>query len=413
MLKEYGEPDRQQLAFSSRRGWLNDPNGLFYFNGVYHLFHQHNPEKPTWGAMHWNHAVSTDLVHWRELGMALAPDEAGAVWSGGAVVDTNNTSGLGENNGVPPILLFYTAAGPVHTQGIAFSTDGGATFRRYAGNPVIGPLTRDKERDPAVMWDDAAGVWRLMLYLGDTSREFALFQSVDLLAWQETSRLTIPGGRECPDLLTMTDEATGARQVVVLEANGNYLAGAFADGRFVASGGGRFFQRPATGRGIYAGQTFKNTPDGRVVYLAWQQDFIRNDVFSQSMTLPVELRLRQGALLAQPLPELQALRCEEDTGCHELCFATGAEKLDLTIYGNDMAFDGVAGEVLVGATRLRYPASGLLHWRLFVDRNTMTLFEGEGRLWHGRAIHRWANTPLLGQSEPSNLQVHHLRSIWP
>ena len=412
MEKAYNESDRQQLVYSARRGWLNDPNGLCYFNGAYHLFHQHNPYSSAWEAMHWNHAVSTDLVHWQELGTVLAPDETGAVWSGGAVVDTHNTSGLGENNGIPPILLFYTAAGSVHTQGIAFSTDGGATFRRYDGNPVIGPLTQDKERDPAVIWDDKAGVWRLMLYLGDKSREFALFQSDDLLAWQETSRLTIPGGRECPDMLMMTDEVTGARQVIVLEANGNYLAGSFDGGRFVAANSGRFFQRSETGRGIYAGQTFKNIPDGRVIYLAWQQDFVRNKVFSQSMTMPVELRLRQGALLAQPVPELKVLRCEEDTGCHELCFATGGETRYLTIYGNDIAFDGMAGEVRIGAAKLRYPAAGTLHWRLFVDRNTMTLFEDEGRLWYGCAIHRWANTPLIGYVKPQNLEIHHLRSIW-
>ena len=137
----YQEPERQQFHFSSRKGWLNDPNGLCFYQGTYHLFYQHNPAAVHWGPMHWGHATGTDLIHWQEQPIALYPDESGTMFSGCAVVDEQNLTGLGVDPASPPLLFFYTCAGKPFTQNLAYSLDGGRTVVKYARNPLADLLT--------------------------------------------------------------------------------------------------------------------------------------------------------------------------------------------------------------------------------------------------------------------------------
>ncbi|MFC1601814.1 glycoside hydrolase family 32 protein, partial [Candidatus Sumerlaeota bacterium] len=181
----YAERFRPQYHFSMQQGWINDPNGLVYYDGVYHLFCQHYANDIKWGPMHWSHATSADLVNWQEQPIALYPDERGTCYSGSAVVDWRNTSGLGEH-GEPALLAFYTAAGSKvtppkpFTQCLAFSTDNGRTWRKYEGNPVLQNVV-GANRDPKVFWHVPTKRWIMVLYLeGGT---FGLFGSPDATNW--------------------------------------------------------------------------------------------------------------------------------------------------------------------------------------------------------------------------------------
>jgi len=203
----YNEKYRPQFHFTPRENWTNDPNGLVYYKGEYHLFFQHNPSGINWGNMTWGHAISKDLMHWREVRDAIEPDELGTIFSGSAVVDWNNTSGLqtGKEN---VLVAFYTAAGKFakpekpFTQCIAYSNDRGRTWVKYKGNPVIGNMKDDDNRDPKVIWYEPAKRWIMALFL-DAGDEFALLSSEDLKKWDVIQYLMLPRARECPDFFEL------------------------------------------------------------------------------------------------------------------------------------------------------------------------------------------------------------------
>jgi fructan beta-fructosidase len=282
----YQETYRPQFHFTSRTNWLNDPNGLVFYKGEYHLFFQHNPTGITSGNLTWGHAVSKDLVHWTQVANAIGPDEFGDVWSGSAVVDGENTAGFGAGDS-KALVCIYTAAGTPFTQRIAYSSDG-RTFTKYEGNPVLGHIIGGN-RDPKVVWYAPDRKWVMALYLdGDT---YALFESKDLKSWTKLHDLRFPGHGECPDFFPMRVDGDAENvKWVFTAANGDYLIGAFDGNTFRPESG---IIRADYGANYYAVQTFSDVPDDRRIQIAWMRDGKYPDMpFNQQMSFPCEMMLR-------------------------------------------------------------------------------------------------------------------------
>ena len=317
----YNEKNRPQFHFTSRRGWHNDPNGLVYYKGEYHLFYQHNPLGWAGSNISWGHAISTDLVHWKEVAPALYPDQMGTEFSGSGVVDWNNTAGLqqGDEN---TLVLFYTAAGGTSvwskdqpfTQCIAYSTNKGRTWTKFSGNPVLPNIIGDN-RDPKVVWYEPGKKWIMALFL-DGNR-FGLFTSADLKSWTQIQEITIEEGAECPDFFQIPLDGDKKKMKWVLTAaNGRFLVGSFDGKQF----------KPETescpsdfsaayslwGKNYYAVQTFSDIQDGRTIQLGWMAGSeFKGMPFNQQFAFPRELILRttrEGIrLCAVPAREIETL----------------------------------------------------------------------------------------------------------
>ena len=197
----YQEPNRPQVHFTVKNGWLNDPNGLVRVGDTYHLFYQFTPTAPMAGSMHWGHATSRDLLHWQEIDPMLFPDETGDKWSGSAIVDDNNVSGLGDGN-EPPVLLYYTATDPF-AQYVAYSTNGLKTVKQYGSAPVVGHIIR-QNRDPKVIFCEERGDYLMAIHL--VTPRFLLLCSKDLLHWEPLQEIELAQDGECPDLFPLCDE---------------------------------------------------------------------------------------------------------------------------------------------------------------------------------------------------------------
>ncbi|MBN9118780.1 MAG: GH32 C-terminal domain-containing protein [Planctomycetes bacterium] len=322
--KLYTEKHRPLFHFTSRTGWLNDPNGLVYRDGEWHLFYQHNPFGREWGNMHWGHAVSKDLFRWKEEGIALYPKRYGDwAFSGSAVVDKANTSGWGAND-KPPLALAYTSTG--RGECIAYSTDNGRTWKEYEKNPVV----RHAGRDPKLVWYEKGKHWVMAVYTEFQGKQWIAFHtSSDLKGWTFASR--IEGFFECPDLFELpVNEDPKNTKWVLYAADGKYLVGDFDGKEFKPD----FKEKKQLWYGrFYAAQTFDNGPvdrprpgtdspvRSRRVQIGWANGItFPGTPFNQQMTVPVELRLvndgKRGAdltphvdlrLHAEPVRELSGL----------------------------------------------------------------------------------------------------------
>ena len=228
----YHERYRPQFHFTPMKNWTNDPNGLVFYKGEYHLFFQHNPTGINWGNMTWGHAVSPDLVHWKQLDNAIEPDKLGTIFSGSAVVDWDNTAGF-QTGDEKVIACIYTSAGNPFTQSIAYSNDRGRTWKKYEKNPVLKHIIGGN-RDPKVFWHAPTKKWVMALYLdGD---KYALFTSPNLKEWTKLSDVAPSGGSECPDIFQLAVDGDSKNTKWVFWAgNGNYLIGVF-DGTHVHQG---------------------------------------------------------------------------------------------------------------------------------------------------------------------------------
>lgn len=315
--KYYDEKYRPQYHFTPEKNWHNDPNGLVYYDGEYHLFYQYNPNGLEWGYMHWGHAVSTDLVHWEHLPVAIYPDnnsedkEYCTAFSGSAIVDERNL--LNKQTGVDKTLVaFYTSQ---HCgQRIAYSTDKGRTWQKYEGNPVIPFDEKDDARDPKVFWHDASQKYVMALYRkssdDEKSKGVSFYTSENLVDWQWESH--IPGFFECPDLIPLqVTNRPEETKWVLFDGDGSYLIGQF-DGRNFTPESAKM--KSDFGSNYYATQTWSNIPaeDGRTIQIAWMRGGKFPDMpFNGQMSFPCELSLTKFSfgykLVRNPIKEIELL----------------------------------------------------------------------------------------------------------
>lgn len=411
LAKTYQAPYRPQLHFSSQRGWINDPNGLVYYDGLYHLFYQHNPYGREWGNMHWGHAVSPDMIHWTEQSDVLAPDELGPMFSGSAVVDWKNTSGLGKD-GKPPIVLIYTAAGDPTTQCIAYSVDQ-YRFTKYEKNPVIKQVTPGN-RDPKVFWYEPTKKWVMVLYVELKGKHTVHFyNSPNLIDWNLASITENNTGKnnylfECPDFFPLPVDGDPKNvKWVLMAANSEYAIGKFDGEKFTPEHSKLPGHR---GQGFYAAQTFSDIPekDGRRIQIGWFQTPAPGMPFNQSMTLPFELKLTSTSdgprLSWKPVRETKELRkstlsigkfeltptsknpmesVKEDLLELDTEFSPDrASEVTFTLRGAKVVYDSNKQELNVHGHRVSVPAKkGKISLHVFVDRTSMELFVNDGSIY--------------------------------
>ncbi len=408
----YKEKCRPQFHFSTRTGWINDPNGLVYYKGLWHLFFQHNPYSTDWGNMTWGHATSPDLMHWTEHPAAIQPDQLGTIFSGSGVVDWNNSSGFQKGDD-KPLAFFYTYQGPSArfgkpiTQGLAYSTDGGKTFVKYEKNPII-PHIIGGNRDPKVIWHEESKQWILALYMD--GEDYSLFGSKNLKEWEMLCEIKNLGCSECPDFFPLAiDGDKNNVKWVFWGGNGKYLIGSFD---------GKDFKResePRTnkyGGNDYAAMTFSDAPDGRRIQLSWMNTWgdssvFRGMPFNHQFTVPRELTLRtnpQGKvqLYMEPVKELKSLRGKmsdvsklDVKGGEEILIPNenelfdmksefslgGAKKLILDIVGRKVEFDAVEKWIALDGIRAPLDLDGKnLKLRVVVDRTSIEIFAQDGEV---------------------------------
>src|SRR5262245_6361887 len=406
----YEETYRPRFHFTARKNWLNDPNGLAYYQGEYHLFFQHNPSGINWGNMTWGHAVSRDLVRWEQIENALLPDSLGTIFSGSAVVDRENTTGFG-SGGEKPLVVIYTSAGGTSpeskgqpfTQSIAWSVDRGRTWTKYEKNPGLAHVAGGN-RDPKVVWHAPSRKWIMTLFL-DQNR-FAFFSSPDLKSWSHLHDLEAPGCSECPDFFELAVDGDPARKKWVwTAANGHYLVGSFDGRKFSPEGGPRPSDR---GRNFYAVQTYSDLPesDGRRIQVAWMSGGRYPGMpFNQQMSFPCELTLRtfpEGLrLFRRPVREIESLRGQEHRfedrtlkPAEDLLAEVTGELFDIIaeVEPGDAAFGlRVRGEPIecslkerkltsLGASADLEPSGGRIDLRILADRASLEVFAQEGRV---------------------------------
>jgi fructan beta-fructosidase len=326
----YREPWRPQFHFTPSTNWMNDPNGMVFYEGEYHLFYQFNPFGNKWGHMSWGHAVSKDLVRWEHLPIALYEENDVMIFSGSAVVDWKNTSGFGKD-GKPPLVAIYTGhytKKPLQSQHIAYSNDQGRSWTKFSGNPVLDVKMKDF-RDPKVFWHEASARWVMTVALAKESKVH-FYASPDLKQWKYVGEFggvgAMGGVWECPDLFPLAVEGSGTKWVLVVNINPGGPAGGSGCQYFVGEFDGARFKADHTatlwadhGADFYAGVTWSDVPkaDGRRVWLGWMSNWqyaekVPTHPWRSAMSIPRELALRrtpEGLRLAQqPVAELLKLR---------------------------------------------------------------------------------------------------------
>ena len=411
------EKFRPAYHHSPAYGWMNDPNGLFYKDGVWHLYYQWNPYGSQWENMTWGHSTSTDGLHWTPQPTAIEADALGAIFSGCCVVDKNNTAGFG--NGA--IVAYYTSAGARQTQSMAYSVDGGQTFTKYAGNPVIVSDVPDF-RGPHIFWNEEAGFWNMVLASG---QEMSIYSSKDLKQWKHESNFGLTYGNhsgvwECPDLMKLPVDGTGEQKwMLICNINPGgpfggsatqYFIGQFDGHQFVCEDQPEETKWMDYGKDHYATVTFDNAPDGRRVAIAWMSNWqYANQVptmqFRSTNSILRDLSLYQYEgetyCAVRPAKEMDAARgkkiarptdrCEIVVtlkGDARITLSNGSKERVVLEYDADMAsldFDrrhsGQCSFSDAFPTVVTAPVHGSLRTlRIFIDKSSIEVFDADGRL---------------------------------
>jgi levanase/fructan beta-fructosidase len=380
---------RPALRFSPERNWMNDPNGLIYYKGKYHLFFQHNPFANIWGHMSWGHAVSEDLITWEELPVAISDDETHAIFSGSAVVDYFNTTGFGSLEN-PPMVAIYTAHkhDDTHqTQALAYSLDEGLTWVKYEGNPVL-DLQLDHFRDPKVSWDRTTESWLMSVVL-PKQRKVSFYSSDNLKEWRHLSDFgpigAVDGDWECPDLfpLAIDGDEDKIKWVLLISINPGGLTGGSATQYFIGDWNGKEFIADDVrtrwidyGRDNYAGVTFNDAPNSRRIFIGWMNNWeyahnFPTDPWRGVMTLPRELSLinKSGKLLlaTNPVAELENYLGEK------LSAGTGAELLEIKSVAS--VVDGLS-------TKIRVSGDNGSYFEFGYDAKSKSVFVDRTNAWN-------------------------------
>ncbi|MDP3433505.1 MAG: glycoside hydrolase family 32 protein, partial [Bacteroidota bacterium] len=333
----YTEQYRPQFHFTPEANWMNDPNGMVYYEGEYHLFYQYYPDSTVWGPMHWGHAISKDLVHWEHMPVAIYPDSLGWIFSGSAVADLKNTSGLGTAEN-PPLVAIYTyhndklaksGSKTPQSQALAFSTDKGRTWTKYANNPVLESPGIPDFRDPKVFWHNETAKWVMILAVQDRVH---LYSSPNLIRWKFESEfgkgIGAHGGVwECPDLFELKVKGSDqSKWVMLVSINPGGPNGGSGTQYFVGDYDGQHFTASSKdtswldwGRDNYAGVTWADVPkeDGRRLFIGWMSNWnyanlVPTVVWRSAMTVPRELKLEESAgkylVVSEPVKELDQLQ---------------------------------------------------------------------------------------------------------
>lgn len=394
-------------------GWMNDPNGMFYKDGVWHLYYQYNPYGSQWENMTWAHSTSTDLIHWKNHGEVIQPDALGTIFSGSSVVDKENTAGFGKD----AVVAFYTSAGAAQTQSIAYSTDNGETFKKYVNNPILTSDVPDF-RDPNVFWNEEVKQWNLILAVG---QQMNIYSSKNLKDWKYESSFGEGYGNhggvwECPDLLKMGD-----KWVLICNINPGGPFGGSATQYFVGSFDGHKFtceSKPEVtkwmdyGKDHYATVSFSNAPDGRIVVLPWMSNWqyanqVPTQQFRSANGLPRDLGLYsyngEDYVSVKPSPEVFAAFEKKPSGRLQPAAyieVTNIKSNASIVLSNDkgervtMVYDGKNATFSMDRTesgvtdfhsdfkaKTVAPTNGVIKsMQIFIDRCSIEAFDTEGKV---------------------------------
>ena len=457
-VKIFNELHRPQFHFSPEKNWMNDPNGLVFYKGEYHLFYQHNPFGKEWGYMHWGHAVSTDLVHWENLPIALTPDNDSkdkdicTAYSGCGLVDENNLTGL-QKGDEKTILLFYTSQ--KCGQRLAYSNDKGRTWVKYDKNPLIAVSETDDARDPKVIWHEPSKQYVMVLYRRPDNNEklkgVSFYTSKNLLDWEYKNHLV--GFFECPDLVELpVNRRSDDKKWVLFDGDGSYVIGQFDGEKFISESAKLWGDY---GKNYYATQTWSNIPetDGRTIQIAWMKGGEYPDMpFNGQMTFPCELSLTKYMegikLTRKPVKEIELLHMKGQVwenknlipglqknllhGIEGDCFhiigtfkIKTAEtfgfvvRLDKEKNGAEIMYTVKNNSLTcLGQSTVIQPIDGTIKLEILVDRSSIEIFANDGKVVLSSTFNSKEKADGIylfntgGELMIEKLEIYPMTSIW-